>query len=296
MCVGIVPFLLLIFLSFKRSTKSYFDVMSEDKERRPYRGRLAPTPSGYLHEGHVRTFRTAWDRARSCGGTLVFRMDDLDPARCTEEYAKACIEDMQGMGLDWDEGLDKDGSFGPYEQSRRSELYLNALRTLLELGCIYPCLKTRREINAAGILDSSGKENLYPEYFRPDSTSELPQDFPGNYNWRFRTNWGDWLGYTDIKKAEQSFLVGKDLSDFLVWRKDGVAAYELATVVDDYLMQITEVVRGEDLLVSSARQCLLFDALGWGRPSFYHCELLLDADGNKLSKSARTLPRLFSTS
>ena len=125
--------------------------MSEEKAKQAYRGRLAPTPSGFLHEGHVRTFRTAWDRARSVGGTLVLRMDDLDSARCTEEYARACIEDMQGMGLDWDEGPDKGGPFGPYEQSRRSELYLNALRTLHELGCIYPCLKTRREISAAGI-------------------------------------------------------------------------------------------------------------------------------------------------
>jgi len=243
---------------------------------------LAPTPSGFLHQGHVRTFRTAWDRTRFCGGTLVFRMDDLDSARCTEEFAEACIEDMQGMGLDWDEGPDKGGPYGPYNQSRRSELYFNTLRTLHEKGYIYPCLKTRREISAAGILDSSGKEYLYPESFRPDSTDELTQDFPGSYNWRFRTNWGDQVGFTDIKKA-----------DFLVWRKDGVAAYELATVVDDHLMQITEVVRGEDLLVSSARQCLLLDALGWVRPTFYHCELMLDADGNKLSKSTRTLPRLF---
>jgi glutamyl-tRNA synthetase len=271
--------------------------MSEDKAKQAYRGRLAPTPSGFLHQGHVRTFRTAWDRARSARGTLVFRMDDLDSARCTDEYVQACIEDIQGMGLDWDEGPDKGGSFGPYNQSRRSELYLNALRTLHELGCIYPCLKTRREISAAGALDSSGKEYLYPEYFRPHYTAEkVLEDFPGEYNWRFRTNWGHQLGFTDIKKAEQSFLVGEDLSDFLVWRKDGVASYELATVVDDHLMQITEVVRGEDLLVSSARQCLLWDAFGWVRPTFYHCELLLDADGNKLSKSARTLPRLFSGS
>ena len=100
----------------------------------------------------------------------------------------------------------------------------------------------------------------------------------------------------DIEKAEQSFLVGADLSDFLVWRKDGVASYELATVVDDYHMKITEVVRGEDLLVSSARQCLLFDALEWERPSFYHCDLMFGEDGKKLSKSTRSLPRLFSNS
>ena len=105
--------------------------MSEEKAKQAYRGRLAPTPSGFLHQGHVRTFRTAWGRARSAGGVPFFRMDDLDSARCTEEYAQACIEDMQGMGLD--EGPDKGGSFGPpYNQSRRSQFYLNALRTLHE--------------------------------------------------------------------------------------------------------------------------------------------------------------------
>ena len=101
------------------------------------------------------------------------------------------------------------------------------------------------------------------------------------------------MKFTDAQNGEQSFRVGQDFSDFLVWRKDGYAAYELATVVDDYHMEITEVVRGDDLLISSARQCLLFDALGWERPSFYHCKLLIGLDGQKLSKSSRSLPRLF---
>src|SRR5210317_963583 len=109
--------------------------MSEDKPTTPYRGRLAPTPSGYLHEGHILTFRTAWERARAYEGKLLFRMDDLDPNRCTAAYASACIEDMQGMGLDWDEGPDLGGPLGPYQQSRRTELYLNVLRTLHEVGC-----------------------------------------------------------------------------------------------------------------------------------------------------------------
>ncbi|MEK9772140.1 MAG: glutamate--tRNA ligase family protein [Opitutae bacterium] len=268
--------------------------MSEEKAKHAYRGRLAPTPSGFLHQGHVCTFQTAWDRARSAGGTLVFRMDDLDSARCTKEYESACLEDIIGMGLDWDEGPDVGGSYGPYEQSKRGNFYFDALRKLYELDLIYPCVKSRKEIQGFGLLDSMGSEYLFPQSFRPASMSLNKIDFPGNTNWRFRTNWGERVEFMDIKKAEQSFLVGSDLSDFLVWRKDGVAAYELATVVDDHNMQITEVVRGEDLLVSSARQCLLWDALGWVRPTFYHCELLLDADGNKLSKSTRSLPRLFS--
>ena len=270
--------------------------MSEENPKQSYRGRLAPTPSGYLHQGHISTFRTVWNRARELDGTLIFRMDDLDPARCTQEYANACLDDMRGMGLDWDEGPDIGGSYGPYEQNKRESFYFDALRKLFELDLIYPCEKSRKEIKAFGLLDSTGSEYLFPESFRPASESLGKIDFPTNTNWRFRTHWGEWVGFTDIKKARQSFRVGTDLSDFLVWRKDGVASYELATVVDDYVMKITEVVRGEDLLLSSARQCLLFDALGWSRPDFYHCELLLGEDGKKLSKSTRSLPRLFSGS
>ena len=270
--------------------------MSEEKPHNHYRGRLAPTPSGFLHLGHVRTFSTAWERARAVNGQLVFRMDDLDPSRCSEEYSKACIDDIKGMGLDWDEGPDRGGHLGPYEQSKRSRLYLDTFSKLYKLGCIYPCNKSRKDVRDAGIIGASGKEYLYPESFRPERYNVEAEIFPGNSNWRFRTNWGDVIKFMDIKKAEQSFTIGKDLSDFLVWRKDGVAAYELATVVDDYFMGITEVVRGEDLLVSSARQCLLFDALGWARPSFYHCKLLLGEDGKKLSKTSRSLPRLFSRS
>lgn len=270
--------------------------MGEDKEKIAYRGRLAPTPSGYLHQGHILTFRKALQRAREAKGVLVFRMDDIDKDRCKKEFADACMEDTRGMGVHWDEGPDIGGNFGPYEQSKRADYYLATLKKLYDLGCIYPCSKTRKEIRAHGLLDSSGLEYLYPDNFRPQSNEKVDGDFPGNTNWRFRTNRGERVKFLDIKKAGQSFLVGQDLSDFLVWRKDGVAAYELATVVDDFYMKINEVVRGEDLLLSSARQCMLFDALGWARPSFYHCELILGDDGKKLSKSSRSLPRLFSAS
>ena len=270
--------------------------MGEDKEKIAYRGRLAPTPSGYLHQGHILTFRKALQRTREAKGGLVFRMDDIDKDRCEKEFADACMEDIRCMGIDWEEGPGVGGDYGPYEQSKRADYYLSTLKKLYDLGCIYPCSKTRKEIRAHGLLDSFGLEYLYPDNFRPRSNEIVDGDFPGNTNWRFRTNRGERVKFLDIKKAGQSFLVGQDLSDFLVWRKDGVAAYELATVVDDFYMKINEVVRGEDLLLSSARQCMLFDALGWKRPSFYHCELILGDDGKKLSKSSRSLPRLFSAS
>ena len=270
--------------------------MSEEKEKKRYRGRLAPTPSGYLHEGHAMTFRVAWERAVSHCGVLVYRNDDLDPLRCREEFAQSAMDDLKSCGLTWSEGPDCGGSYGPYDQSKRGAFYLSILRQLAEMNLVYPCLKSRKEIREAGLSSTGGEEFLFPEEFRPTGKLRIEPDFPGGVNWRFRVEWNKEISFFDRAKGMQRFITGKDFSDFLVWRKEGVASYELATVADDHAMDITEVVRGEDLLLSSARQCLLFDGLGWSRPDFYHCELLLDEEGRKLSKSERTLPRLFSSS
>ena len=269
--------------------------MSEDKANNCYRGRIAPTPSGFLHLGHIRTFRKAWERAKQARGQLVLRMDNLDFARCNSRFFDACIEDIEGMGIRWDEGPDIGGDFGPYTQKMRSDIYLSVLRKLLESNLIYPCVKSRKEISSAGLMNSNGEEYLYPQHFRPLNNQWKKNEFPGAVNWRFATQWEKEVSFIDQKMGKVDFKVGQEFSDFLVWRKDGFASYELASVVDDKLMKITEVVRGEDLLISSARQCLLFDALGWNRPDFFHCGLVLGADGKKLSKSTRTLPRLFST-
>ena len=270
--------------------------MGEEKEKKSYRGRLAPTPSGYLHEGHARTFRVAWERASARSGVLAFRNDDLDPLRCRNEFVDAAMEDLRGLGLDWTEGPDCGGPYGPYDQSKRSKLYVSALRKLAERGFAYPCLKSRREIREFGLVSRKGNESIFPREFRPETDFSMPNDFPGPVNWRFRVEWKSVLSFDDRAKGLQEFETGLDFSDFLVWRKDGVASYELATVVDDHQMEMSEVVRGEDLLISSARQCALFDALKWNRPDFYHCDLLLDGDGRKLSKSERNLPRLLGSS
>jgi len=180
--------------------------MSEDKPTTPYRGRLAPTPSGYLHEGHILTFRTAWERARENEGKLLFRMDDLDPNRCTAAYASACIEDMRGMGLDWDEGPDLGGASAPYEQSKRSSFYVDAMKKLYQLGLIYPCKKSRKDIRAHGLLDTTGNEYLYPESFRSSNTDIKNSEFPEMINWRFLTQAGKKVEFLDAKKAGQSSL------------------------------------------------------------------------------------------
>lgn len=270
--------------------------MSEDKQQKTYRGRIAPTPSGYLHEGHARTFKVAWKRARERNGSVIYRNDDLDRLRCSEEFSRAAMDDLQGLKINWDEGPDSGGKYGPYNQSERAEKYVSILLKLANKGLVYPCAKSRKEIQSFEIKAKVGNEYLFPQELRFVQEQYEKAVVNLNTNWRFRTQWSEKVSFVDGRKGEQGFEIGKDFSDFLVWRKDGFASYELASVVDDNLMKITEVVRGEDLLISSARQCLLFDALGWKRPSFYHCKILLGSDGQKLSKSTRSLPRLFSLS
>ena len=267
--------------------------MSEDKEKKVYRGRIAPTPSGYLHEGHAKTFKIAWTRARMEGGTIVYRNDDLDRSRCKKIYLKSAMEDLRKLKIDWDEGPDIGGEFGPYNQSERGKLYREAILKLAKQGFIYPCMKSRKEIQNFGLKSKSGEEYLFPEKFRGGNREYEENEICWNVSWRFRTDWGKTVNFYDQRLGNQIFETGIHFSDFLVWRKDGTASYELATVIDDIHMSITEIVRGEDLLISSARQNLLFDAFGSKRPSFYHCKLMLDSEGNKLSKSTRTLPSLF---
>ena len=227
------------------------------------------------------------------GGCLIYRNDDLDKLRCSEEFTSAAMEDLRSIGITWDEGPDCGGACGPYNQSERTFRYITILLRLAKEGLVYPCTKSRKEIQAFKVKAKVGNEYLFPQELRPVQAQYEKAEVNLNANWRFRTQWSEKVSFVDGRKGEQTFEVGKDFSDFLVWRKDGFASYELATVVDDHLMEISEIVRGMDLLVSSARQCLLFDSLKWSRPDFYHCELLLTKEGNKMSKSERNLPRLI---
>lgn len=253
-----------------------------------YRGRLAPSPTGFLHLGHARTFWVAQERAKAAGGTLVYRDDDLDRSRCRPEYARAALEDLRWLGLSWSEGPDLGGPSAPYEQSKRLGLYRRALRQLHEGGFLFPCTRSRRDVLEAAGAPHEGTgddEPLYPKDFRPAPGAALPSlEEAGEVNWRFRVPDGEALRFTDGRAGPQAAVAGRDFGDFVVWRRDGLPSYQLACVVDDAAMGITEVVRGEDLIRSTFRQLLLYTALGLRAPAFYHCALVKDGEGRRLAK------------
>jgi glutamyl/glutaminyl-tRNA synthetase len=249
-----------------------------------YRGRLAPSPTGLLHLGHARTFSIAAQRVQEHSGRLVLRNEDLDPERSRTEFVSAMIEDFRWLGIGWDEGPDCGGPYGPYSQSQRREHYLAAWRKLRDSGFIYPCTCSRKDLEqAVSAPNGLDDEPLYPGHCRsrtdPGRSSE-----PAGVNWRFRVPNGETIQFLDRHLGAQHFLAGHDFGDFIVWRRDDVPAYQLAVVVDDALMRITEVVRGADLIKSTARQLLLYRACGWAPPAFYHTDLVLDETGVRLAK------------
>jgi glutamyl/glutaminyl-tRNA synthetase len=286
---------------------------------------LAPSPTGYLHLGHARTFWVAQQRAQASGGVLVLRNEDLDAQRFKLEFVGAMLEDLKWFGFAWQEGPDCGGAFGPYSQSERREFYLAAMRKLLAGGFIYPCTCSRSDVKRALSAPHQGEdEPVYPgtcrekfdlsletHAFDPESTTAsppaprpsplvprpsplAPRPSSLKRNWRFRVPDGEAITFTDGQCGPQRFVAGKDFGDFVVWRHDGVPAYQLSVVVDDAAMQITEVVRGADLLPSTARQLLLYRALGAPAPLFYHCPLMTDDKGVRLAKrhDALSLRRL----
>jgi glutamyl/glutaminyl-tRNA synthetase len=261
----------------------------------PYRrGRLAPTPTGFLHVGHARTFAVAASRAGSAG--LVLRIEDLDRPRCREEFCQAAIEDLRWLGLDWTEGPDVGGLHASYRQSERTDWYLEIWRRLEAAGVIYPSPHSRRDVDEAATAPHeplSGEarsdtdaevdaEPIFPTSLRPTAWDRAAA--PGNVAWRFRVPDGRTIEFDDALAGRVRRTAGVDFGDFVVWRRDDLPAYELAVVADDHAMEIAEVVRGEDLLTSTARQLLLYEALGWAPPAFCHVPLVRDAAGRRLAK------------
>lgn len=261
-----------------------------------YRGRLAPSPTGLLHLGHARTFWTAYQRAAAAAGILVLRNEDLDPQRSRSEFTTAMIEDLAWLGIRWQEGAAVDGGgeqggFAPYAQSLRRPLYLEAWRKLRDSGCLYPCTCSRKDVArlAQAPHEDDDEGPLYPGTCRNQQQNARAYTEPTGVNWRFRVPDGDIVEFVDEHYGQQRYVAGADFGDFLIWRRDGVPAYQLAVVVDDAAMEITEVVRGADLLKSTARQILLQRALRLPQPRWYHCDLMLDEDGIRYAKQRDAL-------
>jgi glutamyl-tRNA synthetase len=257
-----------------------------------YRGRLAPSPTGWLHLGHARTFWTAQRRAVSAGGALVLRNEDLDARRYRLEFVDAMMEDLRWFGFQWQEGPDCGGPFGPYSQSERGGVYRAAWEKLRESGWIYPCRCTHGDVLRALQAPHAGEEEpVYPGTCRPAGGTPFKgldgrngANGTNAANWRFCVPEGEEIVFEDGFFGRQQFLAGRDFGDFVVWRRDDVPSYQLAVVVDDAAMKISEVVRGADLLLSTARQLLLYRALELTPPAFYHCPLVTDESGARLAK------------
>ena len=239
----------------------------------------------------MRTFWIAAQRAAQHSGTLILRNEDLDRQRSRPEFVEAMIEDLRWLGIRWSEGPDCGGEYGPYVQSARREHYLEAWRQLRDREFIYPCTCSRKDLaQAASAPNELDDEPIYPGHCR-NRQDGLKFAEPAGVNWRFRVPDGEEIGFTDLNLGEKSYMAGRDFGDFLVWRRDDVPSYQLAVVVDDAAMQITEVVRGADLLKSTARQLLLLRALGLEAqiPAYFHCELLRDSSGTRLAKRHNAL-------
>ena len=264
-----------------------------------YRGRLAPSPTGLLHLGHARTFWVAQRRAREAAGTLVLRVDDLDGPRCRPEFAAAACEDLRWFGLEWQEGPDVGGPCAPYVQSERVPLYRAAFEQLRAAGHLFACTCSRKDIHLAlSAPHAADEEPVYPGTCRGrKEVTEFGGRTAGRVSWRFQVPEGAAIEFDDAAQGPQRWVAGRDFGDFVVWRGEGLPSYQLACVVDDAGMGITEVVRGADLLASTARQLLLYRALGLAPPAFHHCPLVTDEQGQRLAKrhDALSLRRLRET-
>jgi len=273
------------------------------------RGRLAPSPTGALHLGNARTFLIAWLRARSANGKIILRMEDLDHPKVKPNAATEALEDLRWLGLDWDEGPDVGGPFAPYTQTQRLEHYAAALAKLREMGLVYPCVCSRKDVaegqsapheNSGLFLgnnvgQASGLSAANPEdgLFYPGTCREKFTDFEtaaATFSdgripaWRFKVEHNTRISFTDAFCGEQHQRVDEATGDFVIARHALGAGYMLAVVVDDAAMQISEVVRGDDLLPATPRQLLLYRALGLPEPHYLHVPLVVAEDGRRLAK------------
>lgn len=282
-------------------------------------GRLAPSPTGAQHVGNARTYLIAWLSLRSRGGRVILRIEDIDSPRVKPWATQQAIDDLRWLGLDWDEGPDLGGRHAPYVQTERVERYREVLRRLIEgqesfLGggstpwagtlppgpspgrrgaqeqveekrgsWVYPCTCTRTDIAEAASAPHQGQEGpIYPGTCAGRSPHEA-ETLSTPFAWRFRTH-DHTLQLHDLFAGDVRCNPARELGDFVIGKKDGTPAYQLAVVVDDHEMGVTEVCRGDDLLPSAFRQLEIYHALGWQPPRFMHVPLVIGSDGRRLAK------------
>lgn len=261
-----------------------------DHPSRPVRGRLAPSPTGYLHLGNAWAFLLCWLGVRAAGGRLVLRMEDIDPDRSRPEYAAAIQRDLAWLGLDWDEGPDTGGAFGPYTQSRRLGRYAEVIEHLTRQGHTYPCYCTRKELKSmASAPHAEDVGPIYPGTCLVLSAQERAARETQGRKAALRLHGNADSVFRDLIQGEVRFGWMECGGDFPLRRSDGVVSYQLAVAVDDLDQNISLVVRGADILPSTPRQILLFRLLGGIPPDYAHAPLLLDQSGQRLAKRHQAL-------
>lgn len=248
------------------------------------KGRFAPTPSGFLHLGNVFCSLLAWLYAKAAGGSITLRIEDLDPQRCNRERADALAHELEWLGLTWDDGAYVSANSERYFQSRRSNIYAEYFARLEAQGLVYPCFCSRGELHAAEAPHASDGRIIYAGTCRKLTQAEREaKESLRRPAWRVRVT-DEPISFTDEHYGMQTANLSADCGDFILRRSDGVYAYQLAVVIDDALMGITQVVRGADLLSSTHMQLYLYKLLGLTPPTFCHIPLLVDADGRRLAK------------
>jgi glutamyl-tRNA synthetase len=245
--------------------------------KHPVRGRFAPSPTGEMHLGNARTALLAWLQTRALSGQFVLRIEDIDFTRVRVGAEETILRDLEWLGLDWDEGPDVGGAFGPYRQSDRLEEYEKALAKLET----YPCSCTRKDILEAVQNAPSAPHGLEVRYPGTCSSRGLEPDRPTAI--RVRVPAGEYC-FSDQLHSRVCQDVQASIGDFVVRRGDGAFSYHLAVVSDDIAMKITHVLRGEDLISSTPRQVFLYEQLGSSLPVYCHVPLMTDYRGERLAK------------
>lgn len=253
----------------------------------PVRVRFAPSPTGHLHIGGARTAIYNWALARRDGGTFILRIDDTDPERSTDENVQAILRGLRWLGLDWDEGPEVDGPYGPYFQTQRAQTYVDALERMKSTGHVYPCFCTAEDLGAK--REAGKASGGYAGYDRTcrgiDPAAAAARIAAGEpHVWRIAVPEDrDEVVFDDAIRGHMVFPTSA-LDDFVLVRSDGTPTYNYATVVDDALMEISHVIRGDDHLSNTPRQILVFEALGHEVPVFAHLPMIWGPDGKRLSK------------